>query len=78
MIFAMDQKGIKRPRADVTFKNLKVTGAGSDLKLHKTVGSALMTPLGFAAISKRRSLQRKTILHGFNTSKQWAGKDLLA
>ena len=68
IMFAMEQKGIKRPRVDVTFQNLKVTGAGSDLKLHKTVGSALMTPFGFAAISKRRSQQRKTILHGFNGS----------
>ena len=66
MMFAMEQKGIKRPRVDVTFKNLRVTGSGSDLKLHKTVGSALMTPFGFAAISKRRSQQRKTLLHGFN------------
>ena len=63
IMFAMEQKGIKRPRVDVTFQNLSVTGTGSDLKLHKTVGSAIMTPFGFAAISKHRHQQCKTILH---------------
>jgi ATP-binding cassette, subfamily G (WHITE), member 2, PDR len=66
LMLAMEEKRIKRPRVDVAIRNLKVIGARNDLRLHKTVGSALMTPIGFASISKRRQQQRKTILHDFN------------
>ena len=66
IMLELEQREIKRPRIDVTVQDLKVSAAGSALKLHKTVGSALMTPIGFASISRHRQHQRKSILHGFN------------
>lgn len=66
LMYRLEMAGIKRPRVDLTFKNLKVTGDATDMKLHKTVGSALMTPFGFSKVVKHRHTPRRTILNDFS------------
>lgn len=66
LMHKLEQFGVKRPRASITIKNLTVTGAATGIKIHKTVGSALVTPFGFASIHRHRHLPRKTILKDFN------------
>jgi hypothetical protein len=50
----------------ITFRKLKVTRDATDMKLHKTVGLALMIPFGFLSVHRHRHTPRKTILNEFN------------
>jgi ATP-binding cassette, subfamily G (WHITE), member 2, PDR len=62
----LEERGLRRPRVNTTFQDLTVTGTGDEIMIHKTVGSLLMTPLGFATVNKRKQSPKRTILHNFN------------
>jgi ATP-binding cassette, subfamily G (WHITE), member 2, PDR len=62
----LEDANMKRPRIDTTFRGLSVTGTGDAVRLHQTVGSMLLTPLGFVKVKKWRHAAKKTILHNFN------------
>ena len=66
LMHKLERAAITRPRVNITFKNLKVTADPTDVRLHKTVGSTLMTPFGFASIHKHRHTPRRIILNDFN------------
>lgn len=66
LVLQLEQNGLRRPRVHTTFQNLTVTGTGDAIMLHKTVGSLLTAPFGFAKISQRRQNPKRIILNSFN------------
>ncbi|OKL57266.1 hypothetical protein UA08_07600 [Talaromyces atroroseus] len=53
-------------RSGVTFKNVTVRGAGSEIQTQHTVASALLSPILDGALFRRGHQEPKTILHDFH------------
>jgi ATP-binding cassette, subfamily G (WHITE), member 2, PDR len=59
-----DERNVKQRRAGIVFKNLKVSGSGSAIKLQKNVGSILMAPLRLCKFFGQK--REKIILNELN------------
>lgn len=66
LVRTMDEEGVKRRRAGVTFKNLNVAGSGAALQLQKNVGSLFLAPVRLNEYISFGHKNEKQILRNFD------------